>query len=80
MISELLKGWHKEVKQEKEPVGRRWELVVRLVQMMFRDSMVPVEIAWVKMVLIPKLKGDYRSTGLVKVTCKVCTLVVNYQL
>ena len=31
-----------EAKREKEPVGRRWELVVRLVQVMFRDVTVPV--------------------------------------
>ena len=44
MRAEDLKGWHKEAKWEKDPVGRRWELVVRLVQVMFRDGKVPVEI------------------------------------
>ena len=31
MIAEDLKGWSKEAKREKEPEGRRWDLVVRLV-------------------------------------------------
>ena len=36
MRAEDLKEWCKKAKREKEPVGRRWELVVRLVQVMFR--------------------------------------------
>ena len=34
------KGWRKEAKRGKEPVGRMWELVVRLVQVMLRDGTV----------------------------------------
>ena len=47
------------------------------MQVMFRDGKVPVEIAWVKMVLIPKGKGDYRDIGLVEVLWKVCAVVVS---
>ena len=46
MRAEDLKRWCRESKQEMEPVGRRWDPVVRLVQVMFRDSTVPVEIVW----------------------------------
>ena len=41
MRTEDLKGWHKEAKCEKYPEGRRWELVVRFLQVMFRDGTVP---------------------------------------
>ena len=34
-----------------------WELIVRLVQVMFRDGTVPEDISWANMVLIPKGKG-----------------------
>ena len=44
MRAKYLKGWHKEDKHEKEPEGGRWELVVRLLQEIFRDGMVPEEI------------------------------------
>ena len=44
------------------------------------DGTVTVEIAWAKMVLIPKCKGDYRGIGLVEVLCKVCPVVVNCRL
>ena len=77
MIEEYLKGWHKEAKREKELVSRRWDLVVRLVQLVFRYGTMTVEIAWAKMVLILKGKGGYRGIGLVEVLCKVCAVVVN---
>ena len=70
----------KQSKREKELVGRRWELVVRLFQVMFRDRTVPVEIAWDNMVLILKGKGWYRGIGLVKVMWNVCVVVVNCRL
>ena len=77
MRSEDLKGWRKEANREKDPVGRRWEMLVRLVQVMFRDGTVPVEIAWEKMVLIPKGKGNHRGIGLAEVLWKVCAVLVN---
>ena len=65
MREEDLKGCRKEAKREKEPEGRMWELIVRLVQVMFRDRTVPEEISWANMVLIPKGKGGLRGIGLV---------------
>ena len=64
-----------------DPVGRIWDLVVLLVQLMFRD--VPVEIVWAKMVLIPKGKGvgrGYRLIGLLEVLWKICSVVVNCRI
>ena len=52
-----LKGWHKEANREKETEGRSWELVVRIVHMIFRDRTVPEDIVWATMVLLPKGKG-----------------------
>ena len=42
MGDEDLKGWRKNAKREKEPVGRIWKLVVQIVQLMLRDGMVSV--------------------------------------
>ena len=80
MRSEDLAGWLKEKNWKKDPEGRRWVLVVWLVQLMFSFGTVLVEIEWDKMVLIPKGKGGYRGIGMVKVLCKVCLVVVNFPL
>ena len=57
-----------------------WELVIILVQVMFRDRTVLEEIAWDMMVIPPKGKGGYRGIGIVEVLWKVCSVVVNCQL
>ena len=53
---------------------------MRLVQVMFRDEAVPVEIALAKMVLIQKGKGGYKEIGLLEVLWKFCAVVVNCRL
>ena len=80
MRAENLKGWRKEAKWDKNPEGKGWDLVVRLVQVMRRDRMMTEEISWAKMVLIPKGRGEYRCIGLVEVMWKVCSVVVNFRL
>ena len=57
MRAEDLKGWIMEAKHEKDPVRRRWELVVRLVQLVFLGGTMLKEITWVTMVLLPKGRG-----------------------
>ena len=77
MRSGDLKVWRKEENRDKEPEGRRWELAVRLMQVIFRDGTMPLKIEWVKMVLVPKWKGGYRGVGLVDILWKLCSVVVN---
>ena len=71
MRLEDLKGRLKKSKRDKESEGRRWEMLVQIVQVMFRDGTVPEEILWAKMVLVTKGKGGYMDIGLVEVLCKV---------
>ena len=80
MRAEDLKGWRKEANWEKDPEGKRLELVVRLVQVMFRDRTVPKFIMWEKLCLILKGKREYRYIGLVEVMWKVCSVVDNCRL
>ena len=67
MHAEDMKGWLREAKRDKDSERRRWELVVRLVQVMFMYGTVPEEIAWATMVLLPKKNGEYQGIGLVEV-------------
>ena len=51
--------------------------MMRLVQRTFEDGTSPAELAWMKMSLILKGKGEYRIIGIFEVAWKVCTAVVN---
>ena len=64
MCVEDLKGWLREANCEKDLVSRRWELVVRLVQLAIWDGTTPEEIDWATMFLLPKGKGGYWGIGL----------------
>ena len=54
MQAEDLKGWSQEASREKNLVRRWWRLLSRLIQRMFEDGVLPEEVAWSKMVLLPK--------------------------
>ena len=64
-------------RHEKDRVKRRWELVVRLVQVTFGDGNVLENIAWEMMVLLPKGKGGYQEVVMLDVLWKVSSVVVN---
>ena len=64
----------------KDTESIRWELVLRLIQLIFRDGKVPKYIVWATMVLLPKGKGGNRGIVIVEVLWKVCSVVVNFQL
>ena len=80
MHTKELTGWQHEAKRDNDTEGRRWEPVVRLVQVMFRYGTLLEEIAWAKMALLPKGKGGSRVIGIVEVLWTVCSVVVNCSL
>ena len=80
MRTEDLKVWLQETMRKKEPVKRRWELLVILVHQTFEDMNPPEDPAWATMVLIPKGKGEFWVIGLVEVAWKVYAAVVNFWL
>ena len=71
MRSGDLKVWRKGENRDKEPEGRRWELAVRLMQVIFRDGTMPLKIAWVKMLLAPKWKGGVQGRRVGRDTVEV---------
>ena len=80
MCAKELTGRKQESKRKNDPEGRRWDHVVRLVQVMFRYGTVLEDISWATMVLPLKGKGGYRIIGIVEVLWKVCSVVVNCSL
>ena len=77
MRVEDLKGWLREASRETNPVNHQWRLLVRLIQKTSKDGVVPEEVAWATVVLLPKGRGGYRKIGLVEVFWKVCATVLN---
>ena len=55
-------------------------MLVRIIQRVFEDGVLPEEVAWETMVFLLKGKGEYWGIGLVKVVWKVCVTVVNCQI
>ena len=56
----------------------KWEKVVELVQLAFRDGFIAEEAAWQAVVLIPKGGGDYCGIGLLEVIWKVVAVILNF--
>ena len=67
MKAEYLKTWLREATREKYPDIDKWDKLVSIMQVAFRDRYIPEEITWTTMVLIPKGVGGHRGIGLVEV-------------
>ena len=61
--------------EEHDPA--KWEMVVELLQLAFRDGVLVQEAAWKAVVLITKEGGEYHSIGLMEVIWKVVTVILN---
>ena len=75
-----LKVWLSEATRDTGPVTYRWRLLVQLFQTTFKNEAVEEDVAWAKMIFLPKVRGEYREIGLVEVFWKVCVIVVNCRL
>ena len=79
MRAEHLKGWLKGAQLVETPkegpakVGAEddWKALVMLVQAIWDEGMIPTQLGWVVIVLIPKGGGDYRGIGLLEPIWKV---------
>ena len=57
------------------PVRRRWQILMLLIQRAFGDGTLPEELEWATMISLPKGKGEYWGTRLTEGTWKVCTML-----
>ena len=61
--------------EEREPT--KWEKVVELVRIAFRNGGIPDEAAWKEVVLIPKRGEEYRGISLIEVVWKAVAVILN---
>ena len=55
----------------------KWEKVLELFQLEFRNGVLPEEASWQEVVLIPKGGGYYRGIDLVEVIWKAVAVILN---
>ena len=56
----------------------KWELVMDLVQMVFRDRVLMEEATWQAVVFLPKGCGDYHGIGIEELVLKALTVILNF--
>ncbi len=79
MRAEHLKEWLQGIQLEESPetgpnnvgAGDKWNALVQLVQTVWDEGKIPIQLGWVVTVLIPKGGGDYCSIGLLEPIWKV---------
>ncbi len=69
MKAEHLKEWLREMKHEESEnrvvgEGDCWRLFVRLMQAVWESGIVPTQMSWMIIVLLPKEGGNYNGIGL----------------
>ena len=71
MRAEDVRGWLSGIQDEENPNtpenpsgGDNWQLFVQLVQAVWTHGIIPRQLLWSIVVLIPKGGGDFRGIGL----------------
>jgi hypothetical protein len=69
MHGEHIKEWLRGIQRKEDPqqnednhsTGNLWHLLMRLVTAVWETSMVPQQLSWIIVVLIPKGRGNYQG-------------------
>jgi len=77
MRAEHLKGWLAAARRKEAPDGTNWCLLVSLIQECFKEGVLPTQLPWSTMVLLPKGGGDFRGIGLLEVCWKLITSIMD---
>jgi hypothetical protein len=88
MRAEHVKTWLRGVLKEEDPErqgnfvgnGDNWRLFVELVQVVWTHGIIPCQMLWNIVVLIPKGGGDYRGIGLLEPIWKVLERIMDRRL
>jgi hypothetical protein len=85
--AEHVKVWLWGISEEEDPEsqgnegkGENWRLLVVLVQAVWTHGIIPRQLLWSIVVLIPKGGGDYRGIGLLEPIWKVLERIMDCRL
>ena len=87
MRAEDVKAWLSGIREEENPetpvnesAGDNWRMFVQLVQAVWTHGIIPRQLLWSIVVLIPKGGGDYRGIGLLEPIWKVLERIMDLRL
>jgi hypothetical protein len=87
MRTKHAKAWLWGIMEEEDPEGQgnegkgaNWELFVQLVQAVWAHGIIPCQMLWSIVILIPKGGGDYRGIRLLKPIWKVLERIMDRRL
>ena len=74
------KAWKHEATRDKDPDSSKWDVLVKLVELVYETGTLPAQASWMIVVLLPKPDGGVRGIGLVEALWKLIASVVNARL
>ena len=87
MRAKHVKAWLSDIRREEDPndqgaegAGDNWRLFMRLVQAAWTYGVIPRQLLWSIVVLLPKGGGDYRGIGLLEPILKCIERVIDHRL
>jgi len=80
MRADDLKAWLFAARRREAPDGTNWCRLVELVQEIYRTGVLPTEIPWSVLVLLPKDSGGYRGIGLLEIIWKVVSAIIDARI
>ena len=85
--AEHVKAWLRGIMEEEDPkgqgnegMGANWELFVQLVQAVWTHGIIPRQMLWSIVVLMPKGGRDYQGIGLLESIWKVLERIMDRRL
>ena len=80
MRAEDLKAWLHAARCKERPDDTYWNLLVKLVQEVFRTGVLPTELPRSILVLLPKDSGGFRGIGLLEIIWKLISSIIDARL
>ena len=83
MSADHLKAWMRLAIQPPEGTARdttAWEALCGFVRHVYATGELPVELSWATMILLPKGDGQYRGIGLLEITWKLLSKIIDRRI
>jgi hypothetical protein len=88
MRAKHVKEWLQGIKREENPAGQggipgngdNWHLFLRLIQAAWTNSIIPCQLLWIIVILIPNGGGNYHDIGLLEPIWKVIEQIIDHRL